>query len=98
MAAGFDVGIVDADATIWEELSPLHLDNRVSLRWDWRPRHDPRRRAWTQHTAGRLARCDFLDYWQCALPAWKVGQTHGVAVHHRFIEGRHIEVACHILG
>jgi hypothetical protein len=96
--ARFDARIPNAHAAVRQQLGPLNLNHRFRALWDRRPCHDPRRRARTYEPARRLARHDLFNYRQRGAPVRKIGNTDRVAIHHRFVEWRHIQIAGNILG
>ena len=64
---------------------------------DRRPGHDPRRLPGPDRDRRRLARGDLFDDRQLRLASAEVGCPQRVAVHHRLVERRHVEIADDVL-
>ncbi len=98
MLAAGHMRIVNFDLAIAGKLRALNLDDRVRPRWKRCPSHDARGFI-ARHSALRyLARHDFLDDGQCTAPVWQVTGADGIAIHHRLVKGRHVDIAGDVLG
>ena len=98
MAARFNIGIVNMDAVFFQQARAFDLDDGFRPRRNWRSRHDSRRLPQPELPRRRHARCDFLDNRQRTAAAVQIGHAHRVAVHHRFVVRRHVQVTDSILG